>query len=212
MTFLSLYSGKWKGKTLAKFDIMFKWDSRKVEMAQCLPLPRYSMNITWDSILLWSHLTFCNGVSSNQTIYIVQQILGTAIILRVLHCRLCHCPPGIVPELLHHSSFDEPKFTYKLLLWDKPRRASVNTMKLMLEFWPPEWINELITNETWLGKERGDAWQHVYSWGCWIFCSVSGISTLSHFHRMQNSVLDVSEEVQNGKLEPAPKLLPVSIV
>ena len=24
MTFLSLYSGKWKGKTLAKFDIMFK--------------------------------------------------------------------------------------------------------------------------------------------------------------------------------------------
>ena len=122
-------------------------------MVQYLPLPRHSMNITWDSILLWSHLTFCNGVSSNQTIYIVQQILGTAIILRVLHRRLCHCPPGIATELLCHSSFDEPKFTYKLLLWDKPRRASINTMKLMFEFWPPEWINELITKLGWEKKE-----------------------------------------------------------
>lgn len=76
----------------------------------------------------------------------------------------------------------------------------------MLEFWPPEWINELITNETWLGKRKVMPGSMFTVEDVEYFAVFPRISTLSHFC-MQNSVLDVSEEVQIEELEPAPKLL-----
>lgn len=41
--------------------------------------------------------------------------------------------------------------------------------------------------------------------------SVSGISTVSHLHCIPNSVLDINEEAQDRKLEPAFKELTVAV-